>query len=175
MIVSELAQETYLPGEGQELARVYDFLAAHEAARGERPSPQYFLSGPNTGDLVALPPEVYEALRKVVEAMKSGLAVSVAPLSQTLTTQQAADLLGISRPTLIKTLDVGAVPFERVGIHRRLLLRDVLAYRAQRRQQQYAALAATSVDLGNEEDLEATLESLRAARRETVRRRRGQE
>src|SRR5690625_6565686 len=50
-------------------------------------------------------------------------------MSQTLTTQQAADLLGISRLTLIKALDEGKLPYTRAGSHRRLALTDVLDYR----------------------------------------------
>lgn len=165
MTTTNLGQETYLPPEDEQAARVYDFLAAHETARGERPAPQYFLSGAETGDQVALPAEIYDVVLKVVDAMRRGLAVSVAPQSQKLTTQQAADLLGVSRPTLVKFLDTNLLPYERIGSHRRLYLRDVLAFREERRREQYAALAATSVDLDDEDDLESTLESLRVARR----------
>ncbi|MFL6055026.1 MAG: helix-turn-helix domain-containing protein [Actinoallomurus sp.] len=82
------------------------------------------------GDQIELPAEVYRVLRHVIEALQQGLAVTVAPLTQTLTTQQAADLLGVSRPTLVKLLDEGKIPFDRAGTHRRILLRDLLAYRA---------------------------------------------
>jgi excisionase family DNA binding protein len=172
MGTTNLSQETYLPPRDEQAAKVYDFLAAHEAARGERPAPQYFLSGAEPGDQVALPAEIYDVVLKVVDAMRSGLAVAVAPLSQKLTTQQAADLLGVSRPTLVKLLDAGLLPYERVGSHRRLYLRDVLAFREERRREQYAALAATSVDLDDEDNLEATLDALRAARQAVAGRRR---
>ncbi|HZL03917.1 MAG TPA: helix-turn-helix domain-containing protein [Coriobacteriia bacterium] len=165
MGATNLTQETYLPPRDEQAAKVYDFFAAHEAARGERPGPQYFLSGAEPGDQVALPAEVYEIVRKVVDAMRSGLAVYVAPLSQKLTTQQAADLLGVSRPTLVKYLDTDRLLYERIGSHRRLYLCDVLAFREERRREQYAVLEATSFDLDDEDDLASTLESLRAARR----------
>lgn len=159
-----VAQETYLPAPNDSVAEVYDFIAAHEKARGGLPEPQYFLSGPDVGDQVALPAEVYQVLRKVVDAMSAGLAVNVAPVSQRLTTQQAADLLGVSRPTLIKMLDAGQIPFEKVGTHRRVRLGDVIAVRARRRDEQYAALAATAVHIDDEEDLHSALASLRQAR-----------
>jgi excisionase family DNA binding protein len=76
---------------------------------------------------------VHRVLRQVVEAMRQGLAVTVAPQSLVLTTQQAADLLGVSRPTLIKLLDQDRIGYERIGTHRRVQLRDLLAYRDQRR------------------------------------------
>lgn len=165
-------QETYLPGPGNQVAQVFDFLEAHEQAGRGRLQPRYFLAGTSSGDRVELPAELYRVLRHVVEALQQGFAVTVAPLAQTLTTQQAADLLGVSRPTVIKLLDEGKIPFERVGTHRRILLRDLLAYREQRRADQYAALAATAVDLDDEQDLDITLEQLREARRAVAIRRR---
>lgn len=168
-----LLQETYIPpAEGEELAKVYDFLAAHEEKRGERPPAQYFLSGPEHGDHVQLPEDMYKLLLQVVSAMQAGLAVTVAPLSQTLTTQQAADLLGISRPTLVRLLDDGHIRYERINSHRRLLLRDVLEYREQRRRSQYAALEAMAVDVDDEDDLATALESVKEARRAVAERRR---
>jgi excisionase family DNA binding protein len=166
-------EETYLPGADEQVAQVHTFLEAHENAGRDRPEPRYFLSGSAPGDRVELPAEVYRVLQQVVKALRQGLAVTVAPTTQTLTTQQAADLLGVSRPTVIKLLDSGNVPFERVGTHRRVLLRDLLDYREQRRAEQYAALEATAVDLDNEENLDTVLQQLRETRRAVVRRRRG--
>lgn len=172
MSASAIRQKTYLPDTEGQVARVYDFLEAHEKAGRGRPEPRYFLAGAAPADRVELPAEVYRALRQVVEALRQGLAVTVAPLTQTLTTQQAADLLGVSRPTVIKLLDEGKIPFERVGTHRRILLRDLLVYREQRRAEQYAALEATSVSLDEEGDVQATLKQLREARRVVASRRR---
>jgi len=166
MSTATLVQETYLPEGGTQVARVHDFLTAHETSQ-----PRYFLMGSTPGDQVELPVEVYRVLRKVVDALSQGLAVTVAPLTQTLTTQQAADLLSVSRPTVIKLLDEGRIPFERVGTHRRVLLRDLLEYRKRRRAEQYAALEATSVSLEDEEDLDTALEQLREARRAVASRR----
>lgn len=81
------------------------------------------------GTRIALPSEVATVLRDVVAAMAEGKAVTVAPQHTTLTTQQAADLLGVSRPTLIKLLEAGEIPYTTPGRHRRLRLSDVLDYR----------------------------------------------
>lgn len=164
MSAATIQQETYLPEASDQVTQIYNFLHEHEEANRGRQEPQYFLAGPTPGDRVELPAEVYRVLRQVVEAMQRDLAVTVAPLTQTLTTQQAADLLGVSRPTLVKLLDKEAIPFERAGAHRRILLHDLLAYRKRRRAQQYAALEATAVDIDDEEDLDEVLEQLRTAR-----------
>ena len=101
--------------------------------------PTTTLSGPN-GEHLVLPPEVFEVLRDVVEAMASGQAVTIAPVHQRLTTQEAADLLGVSRPTLVKLLETGEIPFEQPGRHRRVRLADVLASRERASVERRAAL-----------------------------------
>jgi len=168
-----LRQETYLPGadEGHQVAEVYDFLKAHEDAGRGRPDVPCFLSGNTPDDRVELPVELYRVLRQVAEALQAGLAVTVAPVTKTLTTQQAAELLGVSRPTVVRLLDDGEIPFERVGSHRRITLRDLLGYRDRRRAAQYAALEATAID--DDDDVDVVLDRMRTARREVSRRRRG--
>lgn len=171
MSSSELREETYLPETEGRIAEIYDFLKAHEQAGRQPPEPQYFLAGATPGDRVEMPLAVYRMLRQVVTALQQGLAVTIVPQATTLTTQQAAELLGVSRPTVIKLLDKGEVPFERVGTHRRILLRDLLAYRERRRAEQYAALEDTAVDLTDEEDLETALRQLREVRHAVARQR----
>ncbi|MDN5915838.1 MAG: helix-turn-helix domain-containing protein [Pseudonocardia sp.] len=80
-----------------------------------------------------LPPEAYRVLREVLEAMADGLAITVVPQHTRLTTQEAADMLGISRPTLVKLLSDGEMPYEQRGRHRRVLLTDVLSYQGRAR------------------------------------------
>ncbi len=97
------------------------------------------LVGPE-GESVVLPAEVFEVLRGVVDAMSQGQAVVVAPVHQRLTTQEAADLLGMSRPTFVKLLDAGEIPYDRPRRHRRVRLDDLLAYSERRSVESRTAL-----------------------------------
>jgi len=103
------------------------------------------------GTRIALPDELATVLRDVVTTLAQGKAVTVAPQHTTLTTQQAADLLGVSRPTLVKFLDAGKLPYTQPGRHRRLRLSDVLAYRDRvrhEREQDLDELAEISDEAG---------------------------
>lgn len=91
------------------------------------------------GEQMPLPPEVCRVLRHAVEVMRQGKAALVAPQNLLLTTQEAADLLGVSRPTLVKLLEDGAIPFDQPNRHRRVRLQDVLDYGARRHAAQRAA------------------------------------
>lgn len=81
------------------------------------------------GTTVDIPQQLVGVLEAVVEQLRAGNGVSVAPLHAELTTVEAAELLNVSRPHLIKLLDRGELPHRMVGTHRRLKLIDVLAYR----------------------------------------------
>jgi excisionase family DNA binding protein len=114
------------------------------------------LRGPD-GDTIRFPDAVASVLIQSVEAMRAGRAVTVAPHAQRLTTQEAADLLGVSRPTLVSLLEAGKIPFEQPGRHRRVRLVDLLAYQAGRRMERKAALdelVRMSEDLGLYDDTE---------------------
>lgn len=92
------------------------------------------------GDRVELPDELFEVLRDVATALSQGLAVSVTPQHTTLTTSEAAGLLGVSRPTLVRLLDQGEIPFEKPARHRRVRLADLLAYQQRARRARAAGL-----------------------------------
>jgi excisionase family DNA binding protein len=90
------------------------------------------LAGPDDEQL-AVPDSVFHALKLVVDAMAMGITITLVPHGKELTTQQAADMLHISRPYLIdKLLEGGEIPFHRVGRDRRLRIEDVLDYRERR-------------------------------------------
>lgn len=91
-----------------------------------------------------LPPELRDVVRAAAEAFAAGRAVTVQPVRTHLTTQEAADLLGISRPTLVGLLEDGRIPFTSPGRgrHRKVTLEDVLAYQRRVAADRRAALAA---------------------------------
>lgn len=81
------------------------------------------------GENIALPPELVLVLKDAVGAMSKGLAITISSVHRRITTNEAAALLGVTRPTLVKLLENGEIPFEQPGRHRRVLLADVLEYR----------------------------------------------
>jgi excisionase family DNA binding protein len=130
------------------------------------------LLGPD-GEQVPLPEEVYRVVVEVVEAMREGKVITLVPHTQRLTTQEAADFLGVSRPTLVKLLEDGKIPYDQPGRHRRLLFTDLLAYQQQQHASRRAALDQMTEDAseagiygGTPEDYAA---ALKAARRRGVR------
>ena len=78
---------------------------------------------------IELPAGAVELLAQVLEAMAAGEGVTLIPGSAELTTVQAADMLNVSRPFLIKLLEQGAIPHRKVGRHRRIRMEDVVAYK----------------------------------------------
>jgi excisionase family DNA binding protein len=103
-----------------------------------------------SGEEMLLPAEIYQVLLDVVTAMSRGQAISVVPKSQRLTSSEAADFLGISRPTLVKLLEGGEIPFEQPSRHRRVLLSDLVAFKQRRRDARRATLAEMTRKAGEQ-------------------------
>ncbi|WP_324680317.1 excisionase family DNA-binding protein [Hymenobacter sp. GOD-10R] len=104
---------------------------------------------------LALPRKALELLALILSNMATGKTVSLLPTDEEVSTQEAADLLQVSRPHLVKLLEEGAMPFKKVGSHRRVLLAEVLRYeatqQAQRKQHlQFLAEQAQELNLGYE-------------------------
>jgi excisionase family DNA binding protein len=91
---------------------------------------------------VTVPKEAFELFLEVLGQMANGNAVTIVPVHTELTTQQAAELLNVSRPFLIGLLDDGKIPFRLVGSHRRVRFADLMAYRESDDQHRRDALDA---------------------------------
>ena len=133
-------------------------VALHQALdhmSQQRRVPQCQLVGPR-GEAVALPESVFHVLERVAEVLARGDAITIVPVGKELTTQQAADLLNISRQYLVRLLDEQKLAFSRTGKHRRLRIEDVLAFKRRRDRGREAALdelTALSEELGGYSDL----------------------
>lgn len=87
-----------------------------------------------------LPAGAVALLMEVLEAMAAGRGVTLVPENAELTTVQAADILNVSRPYLIKLLEEGKIPHRKVGKHRRILMEDLMAYKARDDRERQAVL-----------------------------------
>ncbi len=135
-------------------------LGAVTAAPGERAEVEELLralddllrsraGGPVRGEFVGrrgrhapVPGSVVHVLERIAQAMARGDAVAVVPLGRDLTTQQAADLLNVSRQYLVRLVDEGRIPAGKTGKHRRLRLADVLTFKEKRDKARKASLRA---------------------------------
>ena len=117
----------------------HEALAAREAIRildaqadGDALRVQMLAAGREVATL-DLPPAAARLLKEMLQEMAAGRAVTVVPTETEITTQQAADLLNVSRPYVVGLVEKGMLAAAMVGNQRRLLLRDVLAYKAETR------------------------------------------
>lgn len=123
--------------------------AIHQMLEVERPhlrrhkSSDCMLVGPS-GISTQIPESIFYALERIVEVMARGDSVMVVPVGKELTTQQAADLLNVSRQYLVRLLDEGVLPHTKTGKHRRLKIEEVLAYKERRSAKRRAGLRKLS-------------------------------
>ena len=104
---------------------------------------------------ITIPAKALQLLAVILDSMAQGKLISLVASDAEMSTQQAADLLQVSRPHLVKLLEEGLIPFRKVGSHRRLLLRDILSYEAQQKERRqellgFLAQQAQELNLGYE-------------------------
>lgn len=98
----------------------------------------------NQAHEVELPTSALRLLQEVLTELADGNAIKVVPIHAVLTTQEAADLLNVSRPHLVKLLEDGELPFHRTGKHRRVRLADLMKFRESRKPASSQALDESS-------------------------------
>lgn len=114
----------------EEFPQIQDLNTALFGA-GEGTEVRYYLAD-SVGRKLELPPSVFQMLVKVVRTMAMGSSVALLNYDHELTTQQAADILQVSRPFLIRLLEQGHLPYHMVGSHRRIRMGDLMEYKKHR-------------------------------------------
>lgn len=89
-----------------------------------------------TNDKIVVPLRALKLFGSILKAMSEGKPISIVPLATEVTTQKAAEILGCSRPHLVKMLEEGKIPFVKIGKHRRILFEDVTEYKKQMKAEQ---------------------------------------
>ncbi|MDX1587795.1 MAG: helix-turn-helix domain-containing protein [Oleiphilaceae bacterium] len=103
-------------------------------------------------DELLLPGHVLQILLDVLSEISQGNAISLIPYHQEVSTQDAANLLNVSRPFLVRLLEEGEIPFRKVGAHRRVRLQDVLNYKEKTDHRRRKALDELA-ELSQQEDM----------------------
>jgi excisionase family DNA binding protein len=123
------------PGERQVLGQVNTIL---ERGIGRKRSRLCLID--SNGEQIEIPEAVYRIVCHAVPILVTGDSVSVVPIHKELTTQEAAELLNVSRPYLIRLLDEEKIPYTKTGTHRRIRLSDLMNYKRARDKERRDAL-----------------------------------
>ncbi len=123
------AIETIIPSKKDtSLAELSSRLLATQIKSTRNPIIQILIEG-KAQESITLPATALRLLVDILVQMAEGNAVSIIPIRAELTTQEAAELLNVSRPYTVSLVESGEIPYRKVGSHRRILAKDVLAYK----------------------------------------------
>lgn len=103
------------------------FLAGH--VKGKKDLRIRIMEDDEASETIALPASAVRLLLDILTEMAEGNAITLIPVHAELTTQQAADILNVSRPHLVNLLDEGKIPHRKVGTHRRIMFEDLMTYK----------------------------------------------
>jgi excisionase family DNA binding protein len=136
-LAKELGSRLPSPGERAAANQLRRILASHAGANRDQKLKVF--EGEQVAEIV-LTPGLSMLLLELLRHVSKGDAVTLVPVSQMLTTQQAADILNVSRPFLIGLLERKAIPYETVGRHRRIRAEDLFTYKEKRDAEREGAL-----------------------------------
>ncbi len=123
-----LNQSLHLPTEEEtEISKESSRILASHISEGVRHLKIVEADGSEAA--ATIPAAAYRLLIDILTQMSQGNAVTVIPIHAELTTQEAADLINVSRPFLIKQLEEGIIPYHKVGKHRRIRFADLMTYK----------------------------------------------
>lgn len=145
---------TRYPDDDLKLPSIDESAQAREASQAlaqllEQPNGTVRMSDGAGSSVFELPTSAAKMLLRILSEMASGNAITLMPVHAELTTQEAADLLNVSRPYLVKLLEKDEIPYRKVGTHRRVLVSDLLDHKERRRAEQkrdLEELTAIAVD-----------------------------
>jgi len=126
-------------------------LARFVSAKRKKPLQLRFQPEDAPEETVSIPESAFRLLSEILTQMARGNAVTLIPVHAELTTQQAADILHVSRPFLVDQLKKNAIPYRKVGTHRRILFKDLMQYKeamVRNRLKALDELAAQAQELG---------------------------
>ncbi len=92
--------------------------------------------------IIELPTSAMTMLMEILGELAAGNAVQIVPVHAELTTQEAANILNVSRPHMVKLLEKGNLPFHKIGRHRRVLFADLMEYKKRRENESLNAMQA---------------------------------
>lgn len=116
------------PSKAEQNAAIQSY-ATLAAAIGQINSEQTEIEIEETKEKITIPSRALKLLGDILKAMSQGNPISIVPIATEVTTQKAAEILGCSRPHLVKLLEEGKIEYTKVGKHRRLKFEDVFKYR----------------------------------------------
>lgn len=104
---------------------------------------------------ITLPMSALRLLSDILKAMSEGSPVSIMPIATEVTTQKAAEMLGCSRPYLVKLLEENVIPYTKVGRHRRIMFKDVVEYKNKMKAEQKQNI----IDIMNDDEEDGLYDS----------------
>ncbi len=119
---------------------------AQDSARLLQGSMRHSLKIQINEQVIDLPASMTSIVGSCLEIMAEGNSVAVLPIDKEIGTQEAADLLGVSRPYLVKLLDSNAVPSRKVGVQRRVKVADILSYQQREKEARRQVLAELAAE-----------------------------